>query len=57
MKQMKFFLVALMAVVMGVSVTCLNKKDIFPIIESDDYFKEGIINGPEDWQLERETNY
>ena len=34
--------------------TCLNKKDIFPIIESDDYFKEGIINGPEDWQLERE---
>ena len=41
----------------GVMSTCLNKKDIFPIIESDDYFKEGIINGPEDWQLERETNY
>ncbi len=38
----------------GVMSTCLNKKDIFPIIESDDYFKEGIINGPEDWQLERE---
>lgn len=43
------------AMVMGADeFAAENKKDIFPIIESDDYFKEGIINGPEDWQLERE---
>lgn len=38
----------------GVMSTSLNKKDIFPIIESDEYFEEGIINNPEDWRLERE---
>ena len=32
----------------------INKKDILPLIESDDYFEEGIINNPEDWQVERE---
>ncbi len=44
----------------GVGLSCgvmsanINKKDILPLIESDDYFEEGIINNPEDWQVERE---
>ena len=44
----------------GVGLSCgvmsanINKKDILPLIESDDYFEEGIINNPVDWQVERE---
>lgn len=32
----------------GVLSAKINKKDIYPIIETDDYFAEGIINSPED---------
>lgn len=43
----------------GVGLSCgvmsaeLNAADIFPIIETDEYYAEGIINSPEDWQIER----
>ena len=32
----------------GVVSAEINIKDIYPIVETDDYFKEGIINAPED---------
>lgn len=38
----------------GVGLSCgvvsaqINTKDIYPVIETDDYFAEGIINSPED---------
>ena len=32
----------------GVVSAKINTADIYPIIETDDYFKEGIINSPED---------
>ena len=44
----------------GVGLSCgvmgmeLCSDDIFPIVETDDVFKEGFINSPEDWHLERE---
>jgi len=38
----------------GIMSTELCADDIFPIIETDDYFEEGFVNSPEDWQLERE---
>ncbi len=38
----------------GIMSTELCVDDIYPIIETDDYFQEGIINSPEDWKLERE---
>lgn len=36
----------------GVLATEIETKNIFPIIETDDYFKEGLINSPEDWSNE-----
>lgn len=33
----------------GVCSAKINTKDIFPIIESDEIFEEGIINSPEDY--------
>ncbi len=36
----------------GVLATEINTADIFPIIETDDYYKEGIINSIEDWNNE-----
>lgn len=38
----------------GVMGTVLRVDDIFPIIETDDYFEDGFINSPDDWHLERE---
>ncbi len=38
----------------GVMGTELCMDDIFPIVETDDYFEEGVINSPDDWHLERE---
>lgn len=32
----------------GVMSAVVNTKDIFPVIETDDYFAEGIIHSPED---------
>ena len=32
----------------GVLSAKINIRDIYPIIETDDYFAEGIINSPED---------
>lgn len=32
----------------GVCSANINKKDIYPIIETDDFFEEGIINTPKD---------
>lgn len=32
----------------GVLSAKINTKDIYPVIESDEYFEEGIINSPED---------
>lgn len=32
----------------GVVSAKINTDDIYPVIETDDYFAEGIINGPED---------
>lgn len=32
----------------GVLTASVNTADIYPIIETDDYFKEGVINSPED---------
>jgi 3-oxoacyl-[acyl-carrier-protein] synthase-3 len=34
----------------GVMGTTLNTKEIFPVIETDEYFAEGIINSPDDWE-------
>ena len=36
----------------GVLATEINIADIFPIVETDDYFKEGLIMKPEDWSNE-----
>lgn len=36
----------------GVLATEIDTKDIFPIIETDDCFTEGLINSPEDWSNE-----
>jgi len=33
----------------GVCSAHINEKDIFPIIETDDFFEEGIINSPEEY--------
>lgn len=33
----------------GVCSAYINVKDIYPIIETDDYFEEGIINSPEEY--------
>lgn len=33
----------------GVSSMVINTKDIYPIIETDEIFEEGIINSPEDY--------
>ena len=32
----------------GVASARINTDDIYPVIETDDYFAEGVINGPED---------
>lgn len=37
----------------GVFSAKINTKDIFPIIETDNIFEEGIINSPEDFYLSR----
>lgn len=34
----------------GVMGTYINTADVFPVIETDDYFCEGIINSPEEWE-------
>ncbi len=34
----------------GVVSAQINPKNIYPVIETDDYFAEGIINSPEDWE-------
>ena len=34
----------------GVLAAKINPKNIYPIIETDDYYAEGIINSPEDWE-------
>ncbi|MDE5864192.1 MAG: ketoacyl-ACP synthase III [Lachnospiraceae bacterium] len=36
----------------GVLGTSISTADIFPVIETDDYFEEGIINSKEDWKGE-----
>ena len=36
----------------GVLATEINTADIFPIVETEDYFKEGLIMKPEDWSNE-----
>lgn len=33
----------------GVCSANINIKDIYPIIETDDFYEEGIINSPEDY--------
>ena len=33
----------------GVCSATINKKDIMPVIETDEIFEEGIINSPEDF--------
>ena len=33
----------------GVVSASINVEDIYPVIESDEYFKEGVINSPEDY--------
>lgn len=38
----------------GVMSSNICKKDILPIIETDQYFEEGIIKDAQGWQLERE---
>lgn len=34
----------------GVMGTYINTADVLPVIETDDYFCEGIINSPEEWE-------
>lgn len=34
----------------GVMGTTIQTEDIFPVIESEEYFKEGIINSPQEWK-------
>lgn len=36
----------------GVCSARINVKDIYPVIETDEYFEEGIINSPEDYYKE-----
>lgn len=36
----------------GVCSAQINVKDILPVIETDDFFKEGIINSPEEYYAE-----
>ena len=33
--------------VMGTTISCA---DIYPIFETEEYFMEGIINSPEEWE-------
>ncbi len=33
----------------GVVSASINVEDIYPVIETDEYFKEGVINSPEDY--------
>lgn len=34
----------------GVMTACVNTEDVLPAIETDDYFSEGIIHSPEEWE-------
>ena len=34
----------------GVMGTRINTADVYPVIQTDDYFKEGIIYSPEEWE-------
>ena len=34
----------------GVLEGTIDCKDIFPIIESDEYYEEGVINAPDEWE-------
>ena len=36
----------------GVGSATINTKDIYPVVETDDYFEEGVINSPEDYYKE-----
>lgn len=34
----------------GVMTACVNAADVLPVIETDDYFGEGIIRSPKEWE-------
>jgi len=36
----------------GVGSATINSSDIYPVVETDEYFEEGVINSPEDYYKE-----